>query len=1269
MKRKQSHLKPAFGAAREERFPRALNPEHVPIDERKAEDWMAFAFEFSRLLNYYDETNKPVDNWSAFFERDPAFLLARVVTTDFQREQFDSWKLYNGVRSGRDNTREILKSIRDQVSRMDRWYRLAGNIEQKEMREIPLRETLASIIETDVKPHLGANLETCLKSLPQAAGSESWLGLWRRWEAHLDKKVWHDPTPQDRSLPSGSTPSSATSSPDQANPVDSLLAILRALHHTNGRLREVARQYLQELLANRSDHAPHTALYLAFVRLMELMRDKINTVTGKHLDFYYRDVLRLSERPSRPDIAHICCEAAPEIKGYMLPAGTRLAAGKDPSGAPREYATDEAVFINRARVESLKALYVRHDRFKTSSAGPKRIVSLLALQRADSEDGLAEPLHDPEDGWPTFGLNENAEGRIDRLPLHADLGFVLASPVLLLQEGERNVVISIAFTGEDSLDTALRRYKDLADEILDIPPSIDLLLADAFLVSLSSEKGWMPISRPSFRRHPVVGTTMEIEFTLESTVPAVVANPGLAPDPRNGPWPMLKVMLNPFARVFPYLFFKELTIETIDLRVRVSGLQKMLLRNEVGLLNAAQPFPVFGPVPAQGSYLLLSHPELAAKRVDHVAVTTAWFNLPKPPESLASHYAAYNLGINDESFKVRLSVFGADQWIPAAGGQDLFPLFARDFDRSTGLLPVSAFSLTIPEIPPPPAEIPPIDPEGLTEARSPRGSIRFELAEPVYGFGHAVFPRIVTDAATANARAGKKNALKALPNPPLAPVARSLRLDYDAADKLVLSHPLPEDQPARFYSIHPFGFAEHQGRATPMLAEFEEQGHLYIGLAESGPQQALTLLFQLRDSGFSPVPSLLSHTDEAEPRVRWRYLAGNQWKDLPDALRLSDTTMGLTHSGIIKFSLPEDISTSHTIMPGDLCWLEAAAPQVADVYWSNVVSINTQAVTATRICNTLSDLVPAVLPAGTITQLTEKLPQIKTVMQPFATGDGRSRESTSGFPTRVSERLRHKDRAIQTFDYERLVLDQFPEVGQVKCIGYNNSLHFPGTAPVNPGMLYLVVAPRLEECTDAEPRLPQFVLKRIADYLRKHASSWVKDIHVINPVYETLKVFANVEFNGAGDASYFSDDLDAAISRYLQPWKTKPGKPLFIGSGQVQGYQLALFIQQQSYVKRLQKMAMLHTFRREKTGYASEWRKAEQRAWASAPWAVLVPEARHGITAIGSQETTIDEGIRNLTVGDNLVMGEAAEEKKEKGPEQRYFLVVPRHAVHRNARP
>ena len=41
---------------------------------------------------------------------------------------------------------------------------------------------------------------------------------------------------------------------------------------------------------------------------------------------------------------------------------------------------------------------------------------------------------------------------------------------------------------------------------------------------------------------------------------------------------------------------------------------------------------------------------------------------------------------------------------------------------------------------------------------------------------------------------------------------------------------------------------------------------------------------------------------------------------------------------------------------------------------------------------------------------------------------------------RISERLRHKGRAITRFDYERITLEQFPEIWKVKCINHTLGL-------------------------------------------------------------------------------------------------------------------------------------------------------------------------------------------------------------------------------------
>jgi len=1264
MKAKRSNLKPASGTAQVERFPLALDPAYAPVDQRECADLLAFALDFAKLLAYYDEQNQHVSDWSPFFRRDITFLLARICTTDFQREHFDAWGLETELKEGKNKTKEILKKIYQVAKRIDDWYIWAKEISDKQDEDSPLKLTLESIIEADLKRYLGQNLENILKNSAAMSGSDAWDKYWKPRETQL-AEIWRKPQKD----------GAENTLTQYKDPADGLIAILRAFNLADRKLSEVARTYLEDSLHKRSNHPPHTALYIAFAKLMDLLRERINTVTGRHLDFYYRDVLKLSERGSTPDVAHLSFTLAPTVGTYMLPAGTRLTAGKDANGKVIEYATETDLPINRAKINSLRSIYVAKDRFADSAQDHERVVSIFASIHADSEDGQGAPLKDPAVGWPTFGLNEAIRSGSEVLPPHAELGFLISSPALLLQEGERQVKLTVTFSDATNLEAVLQTFQSTAAKILDITPEASLLLADSCLIYLSGEKGWMPVSNASFRRHAIVGTALEIEFTLEAGSPAVIANPALAPDAGPGSlWPLLKLMLNPAARIYPYSFLKSLIIETVDISVQVRGMRQVQLQNELGPLDPAQPFMIFGPSPSPGSYLLLAHRELAVKQVSHATITIGWFNLPKPPDSLTSHYRSYDLGIDDNIFKVRVSVFAANAWAAQNENQlGLFPLFTRDYSRSAGLLPISTFPIDVSALSQEAAEQ---DAPMATENQAAKGSIRIELAEPAFAFGHAVYPRVMAEVATGNALAGKNGPRKPLPNPPIAPLARSLSLDYEASDKLTLKQPPQTDQSTRFYHIHPFGHLPHHGRVTTLFPLSQEQGHLYLGIENSGPRQVLTLLFQIRDAGHSPVPSLQKHLHDEETTVRWRYLANGQWKDLPASSLVADSTMGLTRSGIVKLYLPGDITTQHTLMPEGLCWIEAAGNPVADAYWCHIVTIDTQAVTAVRICNTNSDLMPATLPAGSITQLSEKLPQIKTVSHLIASSGARNKERPHDFYTRVSERLRHKNRAIQPSDFERMILNEFPEVGQVKCIGPNNSRGFSGTVAVNPGLLYLVVTPLLEECPDEEPRLPQFVLKRIENFIHPHTSPSLKDIHVINPVYESLKVFVNVVFAQDEDGSYYSDSLNKALSQYLLPWRKKPIKAMPIGSGQVQGHELALFIKNQKYIKRLDSLAMLHTFQTE-AGFESQWLSVEGIAMASAPWAVLIPIAEHGITALDpDSEAEVDEGIKNLTVGEDFVTnpltpGPAGrtDEQDKATPEARYFFVIPRHAASTASRP
>ena len=61
---------------------------------------------------------------------------------------------------------------------------------------------------------------------------------------------------------------------------------------------------LQEL-NSRSDFPPHFALFLCFLKLFFNVQNDINTLTKRHLDFYYKNVLQLSNKAAVADRVHI----------------------------------------------------------------------------------------------------------------------------------------------------------------------------------------------------------------------------------------------------------------------------------------------------------------------------------------------------------------------------------------------------------------------------------------------------------------------------------------------------------------------------------------------------------------------------------------------------------------------------------------------------------------------------------------------------------------------------------------------------------------------------------------------------------------------------------------------------------------------------------------------------------------------------------------------------------------------------------------------------
>ena len=112
-------------------------------------------------------------------------------------------------------------------------------------------------------------------------------------------------------------------------------------------------------------------MFLAFLRLFEYARAEANTLTGRHLDLYYREILRLKEKPAEPGSAHLLVELAKHVATHELKVGALFKAGKDDHGIEAFFANDRDFVANQAKVAAVKTVY-RHGSEQVGITAPTR---------------------------------------------------------------------------------------------------------------------------------------------------------------------------------------------------------------------------------------------------------------------------------------------------------------------------------------------------------------------------------------------------------------------------------------------------------------------------------------------------------------------------------------------------------------------------------------------------------------------------------------------------------------------------------------------------------------------------------------------------------------------------------------------------------------------------------------------------------------------------------------------------------------------------------
>jgi hypothetical protein len=1222
------------GTSQRQRMPPALAPGFVQVDERGTAERLLYARELARLLRYYNLANEPAGDWAEFIERDVSTLAARIGSHDVQAPRL-AFESARAVAMAADATTfkaaysALFPPLFAAAETFEGWRR--GSIEGMLLRST-LDRLIGSVLADALQDALRYARRAVQLSVPVTIPDPTAFG-----------EIWGDlGVPADASLLVSGGVGSAE---ERKEAVELMRLAFERFSETARRVVAAAPAYLEDTLLHHPWHRPHVALFLAFLELLGEARSALNTLTARHLDFYYREVLRLVPRPAVADRVHVIFELAKSFDRFHLDKDTALNAGKDAHGVPVVFGTDAQLVANRARIDplhGLKTVFVDLD-----AEGVVRNVH--AAPDADSADGLGAPIEGDEPRWPTFGATSMPYARI---------GFAVASPMLRLAEGTRTVTLH--FDIEANSDILRGRSQ----------AQVELELLWNVIVQVSGRKGWMD-AKVVFVKLLATGTAPFVEYVVEiapDAAPVVELDPKLHGEAFDTRYPVLRFTLDNrglpaellgsgrpqipdysddtehFAQhalvrfedriyqakntidhpglrpdshldewqriehAYPYKYFAGMRLRKLDLQVAVAGMRSVLLENDLGLLNPAKPFPPFGPMPRIGASFLVGSPEVFQKRLTRLTLTLVWAGYPEA--GFPSHYTGYDrpeggaIVSGNDHFKADVEVLKNGGWVAKQTGVALFqtepggstPAASRvldlSFDAAAGELPRN----------------PRAEPFQRFTAGLDRGFVRLKLGT---SFLHEMFPVLL-------AAFAKSNQITP-PNPPHTPTLAGLTLDYRARETLDYASWKREDvenRIERIFQIGPFG----QNEIVPapaaaavagvmlqntLVPEFRfdsaagsstgaAEGTLYLGIGAAAPPENLALLFQMAEGSEDPMLPAQA--------INWSYLTDAGWADFQRADIVSDSTDQLVASGIVQFALPKTATDAGTMLPPGLRWLRATV-QARSGAVPKAIAVHTQAVRASfRDHGNDPSRLAVPLPAGTISKLVSREAAVKSVAQPYASFGGRMAEGDPAFGVRVAERLRHKRRAVTIFDYERLVLDRFPEVYKLRCINHTDAL-----CEYAPGAVRLAVVPNLRNRNAVDPLRPRLALAKlnaIQRYVAAAASDFAS-IEVANPDYEEVRVRFNVRFLPGFDKGFYTGHLEQEIIRFLTPWAYEDSVDLSFG-GRVHRSAILNFIDERDYVDFVTDFEMDHVV-------GSQVFVNVEQAVATRSTSVLVSAHRHEI--------------------------------------------------------
>lgn len=1143
---------------------RALIPGKELVDSRKESDYLNYLIGLSSVINFYDQENRLNGSWQPFLLKDPVFLL--IAITKYDISNFS--QLLSKIRLSKnslivpaDNNEEKYHDLLNSIfsinysiyRELEKWsgFMQADNTDYKvkyntisgiERKFSKIFWAIVGLNKFIVNTYPLWNVKH-----PDSFRDEFSTDLWR---TNMDKEPFFDVLKLNDGF---------NSSFSQI--FDSLHVVTNDLIQFVQLLIDEATTDLSRVSSLKSNH-PDTLLLRVIVKLLLKQKEAINTISSRHLDFYYREILGQIPCQAEPDTVFVDVHSGLN-QIISLTKGTVFNGGTDLNSNAVNYISTTDCQVNPAVITGVQSVYKKklesnkYQLFSTSISNFDKVTK--------NENGYTN-------NWSAFG-SQNGDPLVT--------SFVCASPLLFLPGGNRLLTLRIKFN-------QLITLKDF----------------DQASYFISTTEEWMAY-KP---QHSFDQETNEVvsTFKFDPDFPAITRLPFIKSGVQTN-WPLLRIDFNQF--------YEDSIIPGIEYLIIENSVEKakdIILYNQNGLISSMPGMQLFGTNAVVKSNLVLGSAEIFSKPVTELDITFKWGKLPA---NFFDYYYTYNYYLsqsapiliknslipnfliswggsiirklfkkkfkqesttisegyfNNRCFKVGFQVLDNGDWtsyklrsvgnalnISAVNSGDKkknsgekeedLTCFLYPAENDNDLFLTTRFDVLRPDDDVSKKVI--INGQANLQngqysfsENSSHGFSRLYLDAPGHGFGSDIYPAVVAYTATQNGLviAQPKGItippeLLANPQVPFIPTAEDLEIKYKAYQKYEFKE--LETYPIQLFYFTPFtkfkiydndpegqasvcsnGFSINGNKVVksefPLYPTFSGNGTLFLGLQKLITPTYLSMYFE--------VASSIGQIDLYQTSIQTMSSTG--WNEV---VVVEDGTNSLSSTGIITLLLPEDIVTNSFQMPNGLYWV-GFTNENSNSWQLNLSYINTNGVKLERKFSPDIRINESFhLQANKIVLPPATVPGLTSVCQPFPSFGGKPDETEIQMNQRVAIDIGTKGQLVCRGDYFKLITTKFPEIYYCKVVkerkGKGCNLFLVGN---NANDLW--ASPFL-------PLISNSLLAEVNDYVAKRTSIFANVMCAAFGL-EEVKFKATITINSSVGSDFAKADINNRLNYYLSPW-------------------------------------------------------------------------------------------------------------------------------------